>query len=79
MNKHLIIYTVMLMLSACGGGSSKTSEDEIPVADGPSQPVKSTDNLAIPDNRELDTYNILILGNSHVTNVESLLKKNILS
>lgn len=73
MKKLFIIYTVMLMLSACGGGSTNTSEDEVPVADDPFQPIESTDNLSIPNNREFDTYNVLILGNSHVAGLDSLL------
>lgn len=65
MKKYLSIYLLALMLSACGGNGSG----------GSSQPINSAENLAIPDNRELSNYNILILGNSHVSGVESLLKK----
>lgn len=74
MNKHLIIYVLTLALSACGGsGSTKQTEDSSPVASSPDQPAKSADNLAIPNNQESDTYNILILGNSHVAGIEVLL------
>ncbi len=75
MNKHLIIYAVIFMLSACGGGSTNTPEDEVPVTDDPFQPIESTENLSIPNNREFDTYNVLILGNSHVAGIEVLLTK----
>jgi len=65
MKKYLIIYSLALMLSACGGDGSS----------GSTQPSNSAENLAIPDNGELNNYNILILGNSHVGGIESLLKK----
>ncbi|WP_149981825.1 hypothetical protein [Pseudoalteromonas rhizosphaerae] len=74
MRKHLIVYSVILMLCACGGSSTPASEAAIPIEnDATSEPIKSTDNLAIPNNRESGNYNILILGNSHVAGIESLL------
>lgn len=76
MKKHSIIYAMMLMLGACGsGGSNNTTKNAAPVGDGATQPIKSTDNLAIPDNRQLDTYDVLIIGNSHVSGVGLLLEK----
>ncbi|MBB1300133.1 MAG: hypothetical protein ACJAVX_000836 [Pseudoalteromonas rhizosphaerae] len=72
MRKNLIIYSAILMLCACGGSTS-TSEAAIPAGNGTSEPIKSTDNLPIPNNRELSNYNILIIGNSHVAGIESLL------
>ncbi len=75
MRNYLAIYSVMLLLSACGGGSTPPKNVVSPVEGGSGQPIKSSDNLAIPNNRELTDYNILILGNSHVAGIESLLTK----
>jgi len=64
----------MLVLTACGGTSTNSQPDAYE-GNSEAEPKKSTMNLAIPDNRQLDNYNILILGNSHVADVESLIMK----
>ncbi|GAA0819296.1 hypothetical protein GCM10009111_23190 [Colwellia asteriadis] len=68
------VLTSMLLLAACGGGS--TAPTKVPTAGGPidATPVKTTDNLALPNNQGLASYNVLILGNSHVQYIEPLLK-----
>ena len=76
MKKYLIAYFALFMLSACGGSeSNNTPEVVAPDKNETAQPVESADNLAIPDNRESNSYDILILGNSHVAGIQSLLEK----
>ncbi len=52
-----------LLLASCGGGSSSN--------EGPPVPIKGIDinfpaGAEVPDNRYVDTYKILVFGNSHV-------------
>ncbi len=52
-----------LLLASCGGSSSNN--------EGPPVPVKGIDinfpaGAEVPDNRYVDTYKILVFGNSHV-------------
>lgn len=76
MKKYLIAYFALFILSACGSSeSNNTPEAVAPDKNETAQPVESADNLAIPDNRESNSYDILILGNSHVAGLESLLNK----
>jgi hypothetical protein len=57
---NLIIFSTLWLLASCGGGS-----------DGAAAPVKEVNTnfpagLPVPDNRFVDTYSVLIFGNSHV-------------
>jgi len=70
MKFNLLILTLLFLLSACGGGSSPTGV--IPV-DNITESVTVSENLAIPDNRALDNYQVLIIGNSHVQSIQKLL------
>ena len=54
---------VSLVLVGCNGGNT-SDEQTPPTVDNP-PPV--TGNLPIPDNRYLDGYQVLLVGNSHVT------------
>jgi hypothetical protein len=70
MKKHLLIMTALFLLSACGGGStSQVSSAPSPIP----EPSTPSENLAIPDNRNKTSYQILIIGNSHVSGIQSLL------
>jgi hypothetical protein len=71
MKSHLLILLMFLLLCACEGGSS-TDKAAVPVVEKSESPVVS-DNLAIQDNRSLDTYQLLIIGNSHVQSIQKLL------
>jgi len=73
MNKYIFSYMVMFLLSACGGGGTPTGKVTTPFEDSSGDPTKVTDNLVTPNNREQSEYQILILGNSHVIGLESLL------
>jgi hypothetical protein len=63
----------MFLLSACGGGGTPTTSMNPSDKDSVDLTIKGTDNLEIPNNREQSEYQILILGNSHVAGVGSLL------
>ncbi|WP_286263113.1 hypothetical protein [Thalassotalea atypica] len=53
-----------LLLIGCGSSSSSTNSPEPVVVQDDT--VGDTSNLAIPNNRALPAYNILMIGNSHV-------------
>lgn len=56
--KYVIVPVTLLVLVACGSGSPEHSEE---------QPLPEWQTgIAIPDNRYVDHYKILLLGNSHV-------------
>ena len=55
---------VFLILTACGSGSSEKQTDVV-ILPPVSLPVAER-QLAIPDNRYADSYNVLLVGNSHV-------------
>lgn len=74
MKKYIITYTIIFFLVACGG-SSKKEDTPNPTPPPTGVTPKPTDNLPIPDNRDDATYQILIIGNSHVGGVQSLLTK----
>jgi len=55
------------------GGNSKTKAT---ISNEPSLPVipeLSSENIAIPDNRDVNDYRVLLIGNSHVASLPSLL------
>jgi len=65
--KYNLLFLLILLLCACGSSSKVVSDEnktELPVL---------SQNLPIPDNRSLDTYQVLIIGNSHVRSIEELL------
>jgi hypothetical protein len=70
-----ITYTlliIILYLSACSGDSAKKS---VPTLENGGIIKKiPADNLAIPDNRFSNTYDVLIFGNSHTNMLDSLVK-----
>lgn len=65
---------ICFTMTSCGGGSSDRQSDIItaPVVTLPT----AESQLAIPDNRYADSYNVLLLGNSHVraNNLSGMLK-----
>jgi len=71
MKFNLLTLALLLLLSACGGSSSPTTEkgsdDKI------TEPPVLSANLAIPNNRDLGEYQLLIIGNSHVQYTQELL------
>ncbi len=57
---NMIMFSTLWLLASCGGSSN-----------GASAPVKEVNTnfpagLPVPDNRFVDTYSVLIFGNSHV-------------
>jgi len=71
MKISLLVLTSLLLLSACGSGGSPTV-DVTPV-EKIAEPPSVSENLAIPDNRALDNYQVLIIGNSHSQPMQKLL------
>ena len=70
------IYSFFLttfLLSACSGDNNKT-EITNPIEPPENITVPDT-NMAIPDNRFANNYQVLLFGNSHVIGLSSLLKK----
>jgi hypothetical protein len=68
-----LVYSILIgFLASCGGSGKETSttssELSIPIT-----PVLSAENIAIPDNRSTNDYRVLLLGNSHVASLPSLL------
>ena len=74
MKKQILTYAVIFLLSACGG-SSKKEDTSNPTPPPTGVAPKPTNNLPIPDNRNDVTYQILVIGNSHVSGIKSLLTK----
>jgi hypothetical protein len=63
---------ILFFLSSCSEGSVKTS---VPTPNATNIIVKATsDNLAIPDNRFANTYEVLMFGNSHTSGLDSLIE-----
>ena len=73
MKLNLFTLPLLWLLSACGSGSEGEAKAQVvPDAKTPESVIVS-ENLAIPDNRSLDTYQILVIGNSHVQSIQKLL------
>ena len=73
MKLNLFTLPLLWLLSACGSGSEGEAKAQVvPDAKAPESVIMS-ENLAIPDNRSLDTYQILVIGNSHVQSIQKLL------
>lgn len=70
-NYSLIL--LLLLLSACSGDSEEKKTQplshENEVIDNPNS------NISIPDNRFGNKYQVILFGNSHVINIDNLLKK----
>ena len=73
MKKYLFIFTLINVLSACEGSSNSAKQITEPL-ESTEPPVYSTDNIAIPKNTDKTAYNILIIGNSHVSGIEQQLR-----
>jgi len=71
MKSTLFTLSIFFLLSACGGSGSSDVPEVLD--DKVAGPTELSKNLAIPDNRELDTYQVLIIGNSHVQSIQKLL------
>ena len=55
-----------LVLSGCGGQQSETAPTLPPVSNVPTEPMpEAGPNQAVPDNRQLNSLQILLFGNSH--------------
>ena len=71
MKISLLVLISLLLLSGCGGGG--TPAVAVTQTDKITEPTSESENIAIPDNRALDTYQVLIIGNSHVQFIQKLL------
>jgi hypothetical protein len=65
MKLNLFTLPLLWLLSACGSDSE--GEAKAP------ESVGSSENLAVPDNRALDAYQVLVIGNSHVQSIQKQL------
>ncbi len=65
---------LLFILSACSHDNSKSIEDKKPV-DHEETSATTQDNLAIPNNQTVNHFQILLMGNSHVKGVDSILIK----
>ena len=72
MKKYLFIFTLINVLSACGGSSDSAKQITEPL-ENLEPPVYTADNIAIPKNSDKAAYKILIIGNSHVSGIEQQL------
>ncbi|MBA6391015.1 hypothetical protein H4J38_09535 [Colwellia sp. BRX10-3] len=64
------LFIILLTLSACSGDSTEKNKPD----DDPENLVPPSANLAIPDNRFTNNYQVVIFGNSHVAGLDSLIK-----
>ena len=71
MTPKLLQVLLVVCIAACSSGDSNNiTTDNAPVVTTPadnSPPVLTVDNLQIPDNSAAIQYNILFMGNSHVS------------
>lgn len=76
MKTNITYFTLLLLLSSCGGSSdapSETIEQENREQISSAEPLIA--KLAIPDNRENAEYKVLMIGNSHTSSVSKVLKE----
>ena len=76
---HLIysLFFILFLLPSCSGDSKEAS---IPVPNNVNTVKESSiGNLAIPDNRFSNTYQVLVFGNSHVIGLDKLIKSLIMA
>ena len=71
----LTVFTIplLLLLSACGSGSEGTAEAQVSSDVKVPESVEVSENLTVPDNRALDAFQVLVIGNSHVQSIQKLL------
>jgi hypothetical protein len=71
----LTVFTIplLLLLSACGSGSEGSAKAQVVPEVKVPESVEVSENLAVPDNRALDAYQVLVIGNSHVQSIQKLL------
>lgn len=69
------LFIIIVTLSACSGDSTEQEQATkyTPFNQGESSATPSQ-NLAIPDNRFANKYQVLIFGNSHVSGLDNLIK-----
>lgn len=69
------LFIILVTLSACSGDSAEKDQATkfTPINQGESS-VTPTNNLAIPDNRFANKYQVLIFGNSHVSGLDNLIE-----
>lgn len=73
MKLSLCILPLLWILSACGDGSEGEAKTQVIPEIKESDALGGSENLAIPDNRALDAYQVLVIGNSHVQSIQKLL------
>ena len=71
----LTVFTIplLLLLSACGSGSEGSAKAQVVPEVKVPESVEVSESLAVPDNRALDAYQVLVIGNSHVQSIQKLL------
>ena len=70
--KIVFIITLLLLILGCGGSSK--SNDEILPETPPTSTEELRERLPIPDNRQSEQLDILMIGNSHTGSVGRFLK-----
>ncbi len=70
-----ILYMVILLCLASCSDSSKGNSDTSQGNSAPPPPPKGSPTIAIPDNRDVDHYKILFIGNSHVGGLANIVQK----
>ncbi|GHE84492.1 hypothetical protein [Thalassotalea profundi] len=63
-------FIILFYLSGCSGSADNATK--IAVEDKSNEEISST-NLAIPDNRFSNTYEVVLFGNSHISGLDSLI------
>jgi len=74
MLKALFVCVFFIFFVNCGGSYNQmtsATSNEIKVSN---TPILSAENIVIPDNSKASDYNILLLGNSHISGISDLLK-----
>jgi hypothetical protein len=70
-----ITYTLLIILFYLTACSGDTATKSVPITENIVAVEKTqTDNLAIPDNRFSNSYEVLIFGNSHTSGVDTLIE-----
>jgi len=73
MKLNLFTLSLLLLLSACGSDSTGSAQTPVLPDEKVSGSNGASENLAIPDNRALDAFQVLVIGNSHVQSIQKLL------
>ncbi|MCW8866295.1 MAG: hypothetical protein OQK09_08345 [Colwellia sp.] len=72
MNKLKLTFFLLIVLTACNSGNEESKEQ--PSSDNSSAIIPSHQSgLAIPNNQVVDHYQILLMGNSHVRGIGTLI------